>query len=294
MAAIEVDGLTKTYGETVANDDLSFTVESGEIFGYLGPNGAGKTTTIRTLMGFQSPTAGTATVLGADVRDADALRRARQRVGYLPAHPSFDADVTGDAFLDYQGALKGDERRGELLALFDPPLDRPIRAYSTGNAQMLAIVQAFMHDPDLVIMDEPTAGLDPLKQERFNEFLRAERDRGVTVFFSSHVLAEVQRVCDRVGIVRDGSLVALEDVDDLLERGGKRVRIQTAAPLSAGDLDLPGVVDVTLVGDSAQFTYAGEYDALVDLLDRFDLVDLTVEEPPLEDVFMHYYGDRDA
>ena len=294
MAPIELDGLTKTYGETVANDDLTFSIAAGEIFGYLGPNGAGKTTTIRTLLGFQSPTDGTARVLGADIRDADTLRRTRRRVGYLPAHPSFDADVTGDTFLDYQASLKGDQRREELLALFDPPLDRPIRTYSTGNTQMLGLVQAFMHDPDLVILDEPTAGLDPLKQERFNEFLRAERERGVTVFFSSHVLAEVQRVCDRVGIVRDGSLVALEDVGDLLDRGGKRVRIQTAAPLSTGDLDRPDVVDATVVGEGAQFTYAGDYDALVDLLGRFDLVDFTVEEPPLEDVFMHYYGERDA
>lgn len=294
MAAIEVDGLTKVYGETVGNDDLSFRVERGEIFGYLGPNGAGKTTTIRTLMGFQSPTEGTARVLGADVRDTGALCDARRMVGYLPAHPSFDEDVTGETFLDYQASVKGDDRREELLDLFDPPLDRKIRAYSTGNAQMLAIVQAFMHDPDLVIMDEPTSGLDPLKQEVFNEFLRDERDRGVTAFFSSHVLAEVQRVCDRVGIIRDGRLAALEDVADLLERGGKRVRVQTGTPLDGDALDLPGIVDATVVGDSAQFTFAGDYDDLVDLLDRFDLVDLAVEEPPLEDIFMHYYGERDV
>lgn len=294
MAAISVDGLTKRYGETVANEELSFSVSEGEIFGFLGPNGAGKTTCIRTLMGFQSPTGGTATVLGADVRDAEALRAARRRVGYLPAHPSFDQNVTGGIFLDYQASLKGDSRRSELLELFDPPLDRQIRAYSTGNAQMLAIVQAFMHDPDLVIMDEPTSGLDPLKQERFNEFLREERDSGLTVFFSSHTLAEVQRVCDRVGIIRDGRLAALEDVDDLLDRGGKRVRIQTAAAFEEQALDLPGIVDATVVGDSAQFTFAGDYDELIDLLDQFELIDLHVEEPPLEDVFMHYYGDRDA
>jgi len=294
MAAIDVQGLTKTYGETVANDDLSFAVGEGEIFGFLGPNGAGKTTCIRMLMGFQSPTAGTATVLGADVRDAEALREARADVGYLPAHPSFDGDVTGGAFLDFQAELKGDARRAELLELFDPPLDRKIREYSTGNAQMLAIIQAFMHDPDLVVMDEPRSGLDPLKQERFNEFVREERDRGLTVFFSSHVLAEVRRICDRVGIVRDGHLVALEDVADLLGRGGKRVRVQTAGRVDPQDFAFEGVLDLSLHGDSAHFTFAGDYDALVDHLDDLAVVDLTVDEPPLEDVFMHFYGESDS
>ena len=294
MAAIEVMGLTKTYGDTVANDDLSFAVEEGEIFGFLGSNGAGKTTCIRTLLGFQSPTSGTATVLGADVRDADALREARADVGYLPAHPSFDEGVTGESFLDYQAALRGDERRDELLELFDPPLDRKIRTYSTGNAQMLAIVQAFMHGPDLVVMDEPTSGLDPLKQELFNEFLRDERDRGTTVFFSSHVLGEVRRVCDRVGIVRDGHLAALEDVGDLLGRGGKRVRVQTAGTVDPQDFAFEGVLDPSLHEDGAHFTFAGDYDDLVDHLDGLDLLDLTVEEPPLEDVFMHFYGEDDV
>ena len=211
MAAIAVDGLTKDYGEVVANDALSFEVESGEIFGFLGPNGAGKTTTIRMLMGFQSPTAGGATVLGRDVTDEADLIEAKRAIGYLPGDPSFDESVTGREFLDYQARLKGEERRGELLDLFTPPLDRPIREYSTGNKQMLGIVQAFMHDPELVIMDEPTSGLDPLKQSEFNAFVREQRDRGMTVFFSSHVLSEIQRVCDRVGIIREGKLVALED-----------------------------------------------------------------------------------
>ncbi|MFB6106715.1 MAG: ATP-binding cassette domain-containing protein [Halobacteriaceae archaeon] len=290
MAAIEVAGLTKRYGDVVANDDLSFSVEAGEIFGYLGPNGAGKTTTIRTLMGFQSPTSGTATVLGSDVRDEDALVEAKQEVGYLPSDPGFDGGVTGEAYLDFQASLKGDARREELLELFDPPLSRKIREYSTGNKQMLGIVQAFMHDPTLVVMDEPTSGLDPLKQEAFNRFLREERDDGLTVFFSSHVLGEVRRVCDRVGIIREGSLAALEDIDSLLERGGKRVRVHTADPLDPAALDLDGVVDLEQVGRESQFTFTGDYNDLLDHLADFDIVDLDVEEPPIEDVFMHFYG----
>jgi ABC-2 type transport system ATP-binding protein len=292
MSPIEIESLRKEYGDTVAVSDLSVAVEPGEIFGFLGPNGAGKTTVIRTLLGFQSPTSGEAHVLGADATDEPALVEVKERVGYLPAHPTFDSGVTGRAFLDHQASLKGDERREELLALFDPPLDRQIRAYSTGNAQMLGLVTAFMHDPDLVILDEPTAGLDPLKQERFNEFLRNERERGTTVFFSSHVLGEVRRVCDRVGVLRDGELAAVEDVSDLLSRGGKRVRVRTTEGIAAGDVDLPGAVDIEELADGIRFTFTGDFNDLLDALGRFDIVELDVEEPPLEDVFMHFYGER--
>jgi ABC-2 type transport system ATP-binding protein len=159
---------------------------------------------------------------------------------------------------------------------------------------MLGIVQAFMHDPDLVIMDEPTSGLDPLKQERFNEFLRAERDRGTTVFFSSHVLSEVRRVCDRVGVLRGGRLVALEDVESMLRRGGKRVRVQMADPPVPEAIDHEGVVDAEVVGQELRFTYTGEYNALLDLLGGYDVRDIDITEPPLEDVFMHFYGGADT
>ncbi|MFW6385482.1 MAG: ABC transporter ATP-binding protein, partial [Halodesulfurarchaeum sp.] len=164
MAPIELEGLTKDFGETRAVDDLTFAVQKGEIFGFLGPNGAGKTTTLRALLGFLSPTSGTATVLGADVRDEPALNAVKGSIGYLPSAISFDEGVTGNAFLEYQAALKGDSRLEEMTELFQPPLDRKIREYSSGNRQMLGIIQTFMHDPELVIMDEPTSGLDPLMQ----------------------------------------------------------------------------------------------------------------------------------
>lgn len=244
MAAIELDGLTKHYGEVVGIEDLSFPVEEGEIFGFLGPNGAGKTTTIRALLGLLSPTAGTATVLGADVRDEAALIEAKRRIGYLPADLGFDEGTTGERVLDLHAAIKGGSRREELLDSFTPPLDREIREYSTGNERMLGIVQAFMHDPDLVIMDEPTSGLDPLKQEVFHEFLDAERERGTTVFFSSHVLSEVRQVCDRVGILREGRLVALEDVETLLDRGGKRVQVRLAGEIPEAEFVTDGMLDV--------------------------------------------------
>ena len=292
MATIDMVELTKRYGSVVGVEALSFSVEEGEVFGFLGPNGAGKTTTIRTLLGLLSPTTGTATVLGADVRDESALIETKRRLGYVPADLGFDEGATGERILDYHASIKGDTRREELLDLFTPPLDRQVREYSTGNKQMLALVQAFMHDPDLVIMDEPTSGLDPLKQERFYEFVREERERGTTIFFSSHVLSEVRRICDRVGILREGQLVALEDVETLLNRGGKRVRVRTVDDVAPEAFDIEGAFDIRSTGEAIEFTYAGEYDALIALLGDHRLLDVEIDEPPLEDVFMHYYGER--
>jgi len=302
MSAIEVSGLTKDYGDVLANDGVTFDVEEGEVFGYLGPNGAGKTTTIRTLLGLQSPTDGTATVLGADVREESELVAAKRRVGYLPANPAFDETATGREVLDLHASIKGAERREELLELFEPPLDRPIRDYSTGNVQKLGLVQAFMHDPDLVVMDEPTAGLDPLLQRRFNEFVREERERGTTVFLSSHVLGEVRQVCDRVGIIRDGRIVAVETVADLLGRSGKSVHFRVAGGVDPEAVDPAGAHDpvierVEAPDDEARqvtevaFTYTGDVNELADFLAGFDLLEFDVEEAPLEDVFMRFYGD---
>jgi len=249
MAAIQTEELTKYYGETRGIEDLSFDVREGEVFGFLGPNGAGKSTTIRTLMGFQSPTDGSATVLGHDVTDRRAMIEAKQHLGYIPAEMGFDESVTGDRFLRYQASLKGDTRSEELLELFDPPMERAIGEYSTGNKRKLAIILAFMHDPDLIIMDEPTSGLDPLMQERFYEFIRGEQARGKTFFFSSHILSEVQKICDRVGVIRNGHLVELEDVETLLDRSGKRVSVRIADPVEVGQFAIEGAHDVSVTGD---------------------------------------------
>jgi ABC-2 type transport system ATP-binding protein len=293
MAAIETEALTKKYGDVVGIEDVSLTVEEGEVFGYLGPNGAGKTTTIRTLLGFISPTSGHAEVLGADVAEPVALRDARADVGFLPSVMGFPESVTGRRYLDHQARILGDERRDELLELFDPPLDREIGEYSTGNRRMLGIVRAFMHDPDLVILDEPTSGLDPLKQSHFNAFVREEVEDGITVFFSSHVLGEVRQVCDRVGILRDGRLATVEPVDELLHRGGKRVRVRTAGDPAPVGADLEGAVERTVHDREVQFTYGGEYGRLLEHLAAIEgIEDLDIAEPPLEDVFLHFYGEE--
>jgi ABC-2 type transport system ATP-binding protein len=294
MAAIEIRGLTKRYGDLVAVDDVSFEVADGEVFGFLGPNGAGKTTALRTLLGMQAPDGGTVSVLGHDTSVESQRLDALARTGYLPAHPQFDEQATGRELLDLHESLKGGSRRGDLLERFDPPLDRRVRAYSTGNVQKLGIVQAFMHDPDVVVMDEPTSGLDPLLQERFNEFLRDERERGLTVLFSSHVLSEVRRICDRVAVIRDGGLVAVEDVETLLDRSGKVVRARVAGSLPENAFDVDGVSDLSQreIDGATQvsFTFTGDVDALVDELDRHPLQELDVEEAPLEDVFLQFYG----
>ncbi len=294
MSTIEIDNLTKHYGDVVANEGVTFDVEEGEIFGYLGPNGAGKTTTIRLLLGLIKPTAGTAEVLGVDIRDRHAFTDAKVDLGYLPDTLGFEERLTGREALNYFARMRGDERREELLELFTPPLDRPIETYSSGNQRMLGIIQAFMHDPELVIMDEPTAGLDPLKQDRLHKFLEAERDAGKTIFFSSHILSEVQRVADRVGIIRSGKIVALEDIETLLKRSGKHVRVRLATPVGEEEFVTEEMVDVETTDGSIQFTYTGEAKALLEHLVTFDVQDVDITDPQLDDIFKHYYGETSA
>ena len=293
MAAVRLDGLTKHYGDVAANEDVSFAVSEGEIFGYLGPNGAGKTTTIRQLLGLIRPTRGTAEVLGADIRDRRALTAVKHRLGYLPDELGFEDRLTGKAVLDHYARMRGDERREELLELFHPPLDRPVETYSSGNRRMLGIVQAFMHDPDLVIMDEPTSGLDPLKQDRLHAFIEEEAASGTTIFFSSHILSEVQRVCDRVGIIRDGAIVEIEDIDDLLERSGKRVWVHFAEDVDVEAMATPDMIDLEVAEGGVQFTYTGDYNDLLDQLGEHPIQDIEIGNPQLDDIFKHYYGATD-
>jgi ABC-2 type transport system ATP-binding protein len=294
MPAVRVTELTKRYGDTAANDRITFDVERGEIFGFLGPNGAGKTTTIRLLLGLIKPTSGTATVLGADIRDRRALTDVKARVGYLPDTLGFDEGLTGRQALDHFARMHGDERREELLELFHPPLEKPIETYSEGNRRMLGIVQAFMHDPEFVIMDEPTSGLDPLKQDRLHQFIENERDAGKTLFFSSHVLSEVQRVCDRVGIIRAGELVTLEDIETLLRQSGKEVWVHLREPVDESRFVTEQMIDVEIVDRSVRFTYTGETQPLLEHLVQFDVDDVDIGNPQLDTIFKHYYREGPA
>ncbi|WP_410765763.1 ABC transporter ATP-binding protein [Haloferax sp. DFSO60] len=292
--AIDIHGLTKYYGDVRGVEDLTLSIPRGELFGFLGPNGAGKSTTIRLLLGFLAPTDGTATILGTPLEDKDAFQHTRANIGHIPSDPQFYDDVTGKKTLDYLARLSGDERRDELLERFPVPLDRHVRAFSRGNKQKLAIVQAFMHDPELVIMDEPTTGLDPLVQQEFYEFLREERDRGVSVFFSTHILSEVREVCEQVAIIRKGRLVAVEAIDDLLARSGKVVTVQTSDPITLSDFEFEETIDARIEPDgSLRLVISGNYDHLVDVLDGYHVADLEVRETAIEDVFMHFYDDTE-
>ncbi|SFR49931.1 ABC transporter ATP-binding protein [Halorubrum sodomense] len=288
MPAIECRDLSKYYGDVRGVEDVSFTVEEGEVFGFLGPNGAGKTTAIRTLLGFLSPTSGGGTLLGHDVTDPVESRRARERIGYLPSDPGLDRDRTAAAFLDHQAALRGESSRDGLVDRFDLDESRRIADLSRGNRQKVALVAAFMHDPDLLLLDEPTSGLDPLLQEEFAALVRERVDDGASVLLSSHVLGEVAALCDRVGVLRDGHLAAVESVSDLRSRGGKQVRVRVAEDVDRDDFEVRGAMNLR-VGETVSFTWTGEYDALIDLLSGYTVLDLDVVDAPLEEAFMTFY-----
>ena len=291
---IDVEHLSKSYGRRRGVTDLTFSVIAGEIFGYLGPNGAGKTTTIRTLLDFIRPTSGRARVLGLDPRNDPV--EIHRRVGYLPGEFGLYERLTGLEYLTYLGSLRGgfDEPAvRDLSERFDLDLAARINALSHGNRQKLGLIQAFAHRPELVILDEPTQGLDPLMQQAFYRLLHETRDEGRTVFLSSHVLPEIERVCDRVGIIRDGRLAAIEDVGDLRLKQVRTLQFRFAEPprpdLFAG---IPGVAEVEAIGDQIRMMVTGPVDAVVKRAARFEVVDLVSHEPSLEDIFLTFYGGR--
>jgi beta-exotoxin I transport system ATP-binding protein len=302
VSAIATVGLTKRYGgglqlpgqsdrDVVALDDLTIEVRSGETFGFLGPNGAGKTTLIRLLLGFLHPTTGSARVLDLDVARAGVAIRGR--VGYLPGGIALYDALSGTELLDYLGSFYGrpPALRGRLLdglQLAARDLRRPIRDYSRGMRQKLGIVQALQHDPELAILDEPSEGLDPLMQIAFYAIVDELRTAGRTIFFSSHVLSEVERLCDRVAIIRAGRLVALEEIDSLLARRRRSVEMRLAGP--APDLtDVPGVSDVRVTGNRLSCAIAGDMAAFLEAIAGAPITDLTIEPARLEDAFLELY-----
>ena len=293
---IATQALTKQYGRRRGLDGLDMEVRRGEVYGFLGPNGAGKTTTIRILLDLIRPTSGSASVLDVDPRaGGPTLRR---RVGYLPGDFVVGGGQSAGQLLNHLGHLRGGIPAGRIQALADRlDLDLSVRiaSLSKGNRQKVAVVQAFMHEPELLILDEPTSGLDPILQQRFLDLVRDARTAGQTVFMSSHVLSEVQQSADRVGIVRDGRLVAVEAVESLRRRAVRRVevRLDAAAPADA----LSGVaeaLDVVIDGDVIRCRLAGRADGLVKALAAFDVASVVIEEPDLEELFLVYYRAAEA
>ena len=289
--AIGTKGLTKDYGSGRGIFDLDLSVNEGEVFGFLGPNGAGKTTTIKLLMGMTHATRGSATVFGLDVdRDAVAVKK---KVGYVPGELPQFGGWRGTEIVAYLAGLRGDVDDAEVervAKLLDLDLSRKYREYSHGNKQKLALLLAFAHKPTLLILDEPTSGLDPLHQQEFYGLVRDARARGATMFVSSHVLSEVEQICDRVAIVREGHLVTVGPIGELLGAKAHRLEIELADPSAAAALArVPGLEQVKVDGARVSGLYRGSFDPLLAALAGQRVVSFVSREPSLEEIFLSYY-----
>jgi ABC-2 type transport system ATP-binding protein len=292
---IVIDNLYKSYGKVQAVKGISMRVEQGEIFGFLGPNGAGKTTTIRCMLDVIRPTSGTLRVLGLDAqRDKMELH---QRIGYLPGDVRLPGQMTGKQVINYFSRLQGREPvlLHDLVARFDVEMKRPLKSYSKGMRQKIGVVLAFMCDPEVLILDEPTSGLDPLLQRTFNEFLLQEQARGKTIFMSSHIMSDVEKVCQRVAVIRQGEIVTIEEVEKLRQKAGQRVTVEFGDAVSADEVArMPGVSMVTSHNHAYHFNVSGSMDALIKALSRHEVLRLQAEEAPLEEVFLKFYENPQA
>jgi ABC-2 type transport system ATP-binding protein len=298
-AIIEVDSLTKRYGSKRGILDVSFQVEEGEVFGFLGPNGAGKTTTIRLLMALLRADAGRARIAGLDCWQQSV--EIKRLTGYLPGELALDPNLTGGQILEYFGHLRGGIDQAylkQLIARLDFDPSRKFRQYSSGNKRKIGIIQAFMHRPRLLILDEPTNGLDPLNQQEFGRMVKEVRDDGRTVFLSSHILTEVEQTCTRVGIIREGQLVRVGLVEELkdIKRHELTITFANTVPIEAfKGLDGVEQVETLADGHTLRLTMQGEADAVIKKASHYAIITLTSHEPSLEDIFLRYYeGDGKA
>lgn len=290
MPIIEIQNLSKYYGKARGIVDVSLNVEEGEIFGFIGPNGAGKSTTIRLLLSLIYPSSGSAKVFGKDViKDGPEIR---QEIGYLPSEVFYYDRMKVIDLLNYSASFyKKDcsQRIKELAGIMELDLHRRIDDLSYGNKKKVGIVQGLLHSPKLIILDEPTAGLDPLMQQRFFDLIHEENQKGATVFFSSHILGEVQRLCNRVAIIREGEIVTTEDIKTLRKNNYKKIRI-TASTLDAGKFGLDGITNLEQVDGETSFFFRGDINQIMSLISAQPVTDVLIEEPTLEEIFMHYYA----
>jgi ABC-2 type transport system ATP-binding protein len=289
MSVIEVSHLTKYYGKSRGIIDVSFNEEEGEIFGFIGPNGAGKSTTIRLLLSLIHPTSGSAKVFGKDVTTHGT--EIRRDIGYLPSEVFYYEGMKVNDLLKYSASFYDHDctqRIKELSELMELEMNRRISDLSYGNKKKVGIVQGLLHSPKLLFLDEPTAGLDPLMQRKFFDLIRKENARGVTVFFSSHILGEVQRLCNRVGIIREGKIVEISDIRSLQQNNYKKIRV-IAEGLKPADFKLAGVTNVQSDNGTVSFFFKGNINTVLKKLSGAKVDDVTIEEPTLEEIFMHYY-----
>jgi ABC-2 type transport system ATP-binding protein len=295
---IEAEGLTKYYGKIRGIEELSLAVREGEVFGYLGPNGAGKTTTIRLLLDLIRPTHGTVRLFGQEVRGHAAELNAR--LGNLPGELSLWDNLTGRELLTFIGSLRGGldwTWVEELAQRLELDLSQRVRSLSHGNKQKVGLIQAFAHKPDLVILDEPTLGLDPLVQQEFYALVDEVKAEGRTVFVSSHILPEVERICDRVGIIREGRLATVEQVAELKHKRLRQIEISFGSTVPASEFDLPGVHEVVPSEGALRFLVEeapGVLDSVIKRAAQYTVLDMKVAQATLEDIFLAYYRKEDS
>ena len=291
MSIIEVSNLTKYYGKSKARGivDVSFNVDEGEIFGFIGPNGAGKSTTIRLFLSLIFPSSGQAKIFGKDCIEFGP--QIRQDIGYLPSEVFYYEGMKVLDLLNYSGSfyqIDTKKRMFELAEIMELELERKIDDLSYGNKKKVGIVQGLLHQPKLIVLDEPTSGLDPLMQQKFFNLIREENARGATVFFSSHILGEVQKMCSRVAIIKEGSIINIQDIKSLQKDNYKKIRV-VADGLDDQRFAIDGVTNLTQENGGLSFFYRGDINVIMRTLSESDVADLTIEEPTLEEIFMHYY-----
>ncbi|KJS85270.1 MAG: ABC transporter [Peptococcaceae bacterium BICA1-8] len=290
MNVIEIKNLTKYYGKARGITDVSFNVEEGEIFGFIGPNGAGKSTTIRTLLSLIYPTSGSAKIFGKDcIKYGPEVKK---EIGYLPSEIFYYDKMKVIDLLKYSASFYKKEsikRIHELAEIMNLDLNKKIDDLSLGNKKKVGIVQGLLHEPKLIILDEPTSGLDPLMQQKFFDLLLAENKKGVTILFSSHILSEVQRLCNRVAIIKEGRIVKVEKISTLKETNHKKFKIEIGAELEKNYFNIAGVSDLVVKDKMISFLYRGNINSIIKKVSEIELINLWVEEPNLEEIFMHYY-----
>lgn len=289
MNVINFHKLTKYYGETLGCKDIDFSIKKGEIFGFIGPNGAGKSTTIRTMLSLIYPTSGSVEIFG---KDAIAFGpEIRKKIGYLPSEIFYYDKMKVIDLLNYSASFYDhdcSERIQSLSKTMELDLSRKIQDLSYGNKKKVGIVQGLLHSPELIILDEPTSGLDPLMQQKFFDLIEQENKNGATILFSSHILSEVQQLCDRVAIIKEGSIIDIQDIKSLKEDTYKKFTIK-GENLNHGKFDIEGVSELEQKNDEVHFFFKGDVNQIIKIVSTLTLSDLIVEEPSLEEIFMHYY-----
>lgn len=289
---IHTERLTKYYGKVRGIEDFTLTVNKGEIFGFLGPNGAGKTTTIRLCLGLISKTSGSITIFGLDShRDSVQIRR---RVGYVPGDFGLISNIKVKSFLNYLLSLSNcssDDKMKELAARLDLDLNRKTHELSRGNRQKVGVIQAFMAGQDLIVLDEPTTGLDPLMQQEFYKILREEKEKGKTIFMSSHILAEAEAVCDRVAIIKEGRLKIVEEIASLQKKTGKVLDVEFRSPVNVEEFRLPGVSEIRVDNNRLVLTINENIDSVIKAVANHRIVNMNLKTYSLEELFLRYYKD---